>query len=238
MTIRYPDLNPYDFYDAQELNTDSTVVYLTLTVVSTVAPNIVNVNLAADGEGILYSRDHPVHSSALAVGGVGDSVDITGTSGGAGDGTFTVATVVTDTQFTVTPATLGNSSGGSANFRFLAGAGVVGYSQAKQNITSKNLVEPAITDVSNHELLDNEPVGTGVTYVVTRSGNQVTQETWTNTATTKTIKTIAYTYTGTKVTQEVRTVYATDGLTIIAQATITYSYTGNTVTGDTTVRNV
>lgn len=238
MTIRYPDLNPYDFYDAAELNSDSTIVYLTLTVVSTVAPNIVNVNPAADGEGILYSRDHPVHSSALAVGGVGDFADISGTSGGAGDGTFTVATVVSDTQFTVTPATIGNSSGGSVNFRYLAGAAVTGFSKSKQNVTSTNLVQPALTDVSNHELLDNEPVGTGVTYSVTRSGSRVTQETWTNTATTKTIKTIVYSYTGNQVSQEVRTVYATDGVTIIAQATITYSYTGNTVTGDTTVRNV
>ena len=237
MTIRFPDLYPYDFYDAPELNSDSTVVYLTLTVVSTVAPNIVNVNLAADGEGILYSRDHPVRAANIAVGGLGDFVDITGTSGGAGDGTFQVATVVTDTQFTVS-GTVGNSAGGSANFRYQAGASDVGYYQVKQNITSTNLVQPALTDVSNHELLDNEPVGTGVTYAVTRSGSQVTQETWTNTATTKTIKTIAYTYTGNRVTQEVRTVYATDGITIVAQATITYTYTGNTVTGDTTVRNV
>lgn len=237
MTIRYPDLNPYDFYDAPELNTDSTVVYLTLTVVSTVAPNIVNVNLAADGEGILYSRDHPVHAANLTVGGLGDLLDLTGTSGGAADGTYQVASVLSDTQLTVT-TTLASSTGGTAKFRFQSGAEVVGYSQAKQNITSQNLVQGAVTDVSNHELLDNEPVGTGVTYSVTRSGSKVTQETWSNTATTKTIKTIAYTYTGNNVHQEVRTVYATDGVTIVAQATITYSYSGNTVTGDTTVRNV
>jgi hypothetical protein len=237
MTIRYPDINPYDFYDASELNTDSTVVYLTLTVVSTVAPNIVNVNLAADGEGILYSRDHPVHSAALAVGGQGDYVDITGTSGGTGNGTFEVATVVSDTQFTIN-GVVGNSSGGMANFRYPSGAQDVGYYQLKQNITQQNLLQGAMTDVSNHDLLDNEPVGTNVTYSVTRLGSHVTQETWTNTATTKTIKTIAYSYTGNKVHQEVRTVFATDGVTIIAQATITYSYVGNSVTGDTTVRNV
>lgn len=237
MTIRYPDINPYDFYDAPELNTDSTVVYLTLTVVSTVAPNTVNVNLASDGEGILYSRDHPVKSAALAVGAQGDLVDITATSGGAGDGTFEVATVVSDTQFTII-GTLGNSTGGSANFRYPSGAQDVGYSQVKQNITAQNLLQGAVTDISNHDLLDNEPVGTGVTYSVTRSGSHVTQEKWANTATAHTIKTISYTYSGNKVSTEVRTVFATDGLTIIAQATLTYSYTGNTVMGDTTVRNV
>ncbi len=235
MPIRHPDVNLYDFYDAPELNSDSTVIYLTLTVVSTVAPNIVNVNLAANGEGILTGRDAPVH--AASVQGFGDYVDITGTSGGAGNGTFIVATVVTDTQFTVN-GTVGNSTGGSANFRFPSGATDVGYSQVKQNITSTNLVQPALTDVSNHELLDNEPVATGTTYSVTRSGNRVTQETWSNTLSTNTIKTIAYTYIGNKVHQEVRTVFATDGVTIIAQATITYSYSGSTVTGDSTVRNV
>src|SRR5271154_159572 len=103
MPILAPDVGPYDFYDAAELNSDSTVVYLTLTVVSTVAPNIVNVSLAADGEGILTSRDHPVHAANLTVSGLGDFIDITGTSGGAGDGTYQVATVVSDTQLTVTP---------------------------------------------------------------------------------------------------------------------------------------
>jgi hypothetical protein len=237
MPIRPPDLNPYDFYDAAELNTDSTVVYLTITVVSTVAPNIVNVALASDGEGILTSRDHPVHAANMTIGGLGDFADISGTSGGLGNGTFEVATIVSDTQFTVTP-NIGTSLGGSVNFRYQSGAQVVGYSQVKQNITSSNLVNPAVTDVSNHELLDNEPVGTDVTYAVTYSGSQATQETWTNTSTTKTIKTIAYTYSGSQVTQEVRTVFATDGVTIIAQATITYSYSGSQVTGDTTVRNV
>lgn len=233
--ISYSDINTYDFYDAAELNTDSTVVYLTLTVVSTVAPSTVNVSLASDGEGILTSRDHPVHASIVT--GFGDYVDITGTSGGAGNGTFVVATVVSDTQFTIT-GTVGNSTGGSANFRFPSGATDVGFSQVKQNITATNLVQPALTDVSNHELLDNEPVATGTTYSVTRSGSRVTQETWKNTLSTNNIKTIVYTYTGNKVTTEVRTVYATDGVTIIAQATLTYSYTGSTVTGDTTVRNV
>lgn len=235
MTIRYPDLNPYDFYDAPELNSDGTVVYLTLTVVSTVAPNIVNVSLAADGEGILTSRDHPLHAASVT--GFGDLADITGTSGGAGDGTFTVATVVSDTQFTVS-GTLGNSSGGSANFRFPSGATDVGYSQTKQNITSSNLVQPALTDISNHELLDNEPVAIGTTYTNTKVGSQITQEKWAKTAGGANIKTIDYTYTGNKVTTEVRKVFATNGVTIIAQVTITYSYTGSTVTGETIVRNV
>jgi hypothetical protein len=239
MPILDADVGPYDFYDASELNTDSTVVYLTLTVVSTVSPSTVNVSLASDGEGILTSRDHPVHAANLTVSGLGDFVDITGTSGGAGDGTFQVATVVSDTQLTISGGTVGNSTGGSANFRWQSGAKDIGYYQIQQNLTSSNLVQTAITDVSNHELLDNEPVGTGVTYSNARSGNTITSETWTNTGNSRAIKSIAYTYTGSKVTTEVRKVFSSvDGTTVIAQITITYTYTGNTVTGETIVRNV
>ncbi len=236
MPISKSDLYDADVYDAPETNTDSTTVYLTVTVVSTVAPNTVNVNLASDGEGILTSRDHPVAGTSTS--GFGDYCDITGTSGGAGDGTFTVNTVVSDTQFTVN-GTVGNSTGGSVNFRWPSGATNVGLDQTKQNVTGQNHLQGAVTDLSNHELLDNEPVGTGVTYTITRSGSKVTNETWKNTSNSRNIKTIDYTYTGNLVTQEVRKVYAAaDGTTIIAQVTVTYSYTGNSVTGETIVRNV
>ena len=138
MPIRFPDLNPYDIYDAPELSSNGSVVYLTLTVVSTVAPNIVNVALASDGEGILTGRDHPVHAANLTASGIGDWVDVTGTSGGAGNGTFQVATVVSDTQFTIN-GTVGNSTGGSANFRYPAGASQVGYSDFALTPTSAAL---------------------------------------------------------------------------------------------------
>lgn len=152
MSIQYPDVSRFDFYDASELHTDSTVVYLTTTVVSTVAPNIVNVTLSADGEGILTSRDHPVAGTANSVspgtGGFGDFVDITGTSGGAGDGTFTVNTVLSDTQFTIN-GTVGNSTGGSVNFRFPAGAWNIGYDDAGRTYITHNNVQDALTDLDN-----------------------------------------------------------------------------------------
>ena len=93
----------------------------------------------------------------------------------------------------------------------------------------------------NEFLLDNEPTAvTGATdasYTVAYSGNQVTSETWKRNDTTN-IKTIAYTYTGIKVTSEVRKVYASDGTTIVAQVTWNYTYTGNSLTSATMTRDV
>lgn len=231
MAISKSDLYDADVYDAPELNTDGTVVYLTTTVTSTVATNTVNVGIPSDGEGILTSRDHPVQ--------VGDKADITGTSGGTGDGTFTVASITSDTQFT-TVETIAVSTGGSVNFRYPPGAQNIGFDPTSQNVTAKNLEQGVLTDISNHELLDNEPVGTGVTYSTTITAGRVTNETWKNTSNSRNIKTIDYTYNlSGKVSSEVRKVYAAaDGTTIIAQVTITYSYAGSTVTGGTIVRNV
>jgi hypothetical protein len=229
--ISRTDIIDGDFIDAVELKSDGTVTYLTVTVVSTTSgTQTVVVNIASDGEGILFGRDHEVVP--------GDIVVLSGTSGGAGDGTYTVATVPTNTSLTVTGA-IGTSTGGNATFYYTSGSTNVGFGQTKQNITSSNILQQALTDISNHDLLDNEPVGTGVTYSNTRSGSLITQELWINTGNSRAIREVDYTYTGSKVTTEVRKVFsAADGTTVIAQVTLTYSYTGSSVTGTTIVRNV
>ena len=107
-----------------------------------------------------------------------------------------------------------------------------------QILSDAQEVTNSLQALSNHELLDNEPVATKTTYAVARTGNKVSLETWMTFATSNKIKTIAYSYSGNRVASELRTVYADDGVTIIAQATLTYSYSGSTVTGDLTVRNV
>jgi hypothetical protein len=90
-------------------------------------------------------------------------------------------------------------------------------------------------------LLDNEPTAeTGATdaaYTNTFSGLTITSETWKRNDATN-IKTIDYTYTGNKLTTEVRKVFALDGTTIEAQVTWTYVYTGNFLTSASMVRNV
>src|ERR1700687_1179323 len=111
--ISKADLTDADVYDASELSTDGTVGYLTVSITATTCgTKTVIISLAGDGEGILYSKDHPV--------AINDKVVITATSGGLGNGTFTVATVVSDTSFTVVE-TIGTSTGGSASFKYLPG---------------------------------------------------------------------------------------------------------------------
>jgi hypothetical protein len=215
MTVRFPDINPYDFYDAVEVSSDSTYVYLTVTVTSTVAPNIVNVALASDGEGILTSRDHPVHAANLTASGLGDFADISGTSGGLGNGTFQVATILSDTQFTVT-TTVGNSTGGSVNFRYRAGSEPIGVDLTGLIHVTHNNVLGAIRDLDAaiggtptsgvsvaDFLLGIEPSNPSIAYALTYSGSFVTNETWTVGGVP--VRTISYTYTGSDLTEEVRT---------------------------------
>lgn len=106
-------------------------------------------------------------------------------------------------------------------------------------VVSRPQTSPGGSGVSPTDfLLANEPDAVGASYAITYTSGLVTKETWTNTATTNTIKTIDYTYTTGLVTQEVRKVFASDGTTITGQVTITYSYTGTNLTSETLVRNV
>jgi hypothetical protein len=100
----------------------------------------------------------------------------------------------------------------------------------------KNTVPATLTDLLG--LLETEPASPGTTYSNTIVSGKVTQEVWRRTADASLLKSIDYTYTGGKVTTEVRKVFATDGVTIIAQVTLTYTYTGSSVTGIVTVRDV
>ena len=104
-------------------------------------------------------------------------------------------------------------------------------------LADKRVTVPAtLTDLLG--LLETEPASPGTTYSNTIVGGKVTQEVWRRTADASLLKSIDYTYTGGKVTTEVRKVFATDGVTVIAQVTLTYTYTGPTVTGIATVRDI
>lgn len=228
--LRKPDILDADIVDSDELGSDGTLVYLTTTVVSTTSgTKVVVINLPADGEGIRTGFDHLVEAL--------DKATLTGTSGGLGNGTFTVATVISDTSFSVVEA-IGTSTGGSVSFKYDAGAKRVGVSPTTLAATTATNVQTVIQDIDHGLLLDTEPVAATNTYAATRTGGVVTQESWTNTATSALIKTIVYTRTGGVVTQELRTVYASDGTTVVAQETVGYSRTGGVVTGATYTRNV
>lgn len=106
------------------------------------------------------------------------------------------------------------------------------------HVASPDYTAPAAITYADFLLSSDLPYGSG--YTTGYTGLNLTSETWTNTAIggTPTVKTIAYTFTGLHLTQEVRKVYATDGTTIIAQCTIDYSYTLNKLSSATYTRNV
>jgi len=90
-------------------------------------------------------------------------------------------------------------------------------------------------------LLDCEPIDeTGATdsdYTAAYSGNYISLEEWKRNDTTL-LKSIDYTYTGNKLSTEVRKVFAADGTTIVAQVTWSYTYTGNKLTSAAMIRDV
>jgi len=65
----------------------------------------------------------------------------------------------------------------------------------------------------------------------------VTSESWTVSGA-NLFKNITYTYTNSLCTQEVRTIYAANGVTVTCQLTIAYTYTNGAVSSATYTRNV
>jgi hypothetical protein len=132
--------------------------------------------------------------------------------------------------------------GGPAGAAFKHNSGVLEARNAADSVfVVVRVAEPTLANdaLPNGDfLLDNEPDSLNNTYSNTITGGKVTQEKWIRTVGATNIKTIDYTYTGSKVTTEVRKVYATDGTTIIAQMTLTYTYTVSTVTGIVSTRDV
>jgi hypothetical protein len=106
------------------------------------------------------------------------------------------------------------------------------------HVAEPDYTAPAAITYADFMLASEPPYGAG--YSTTYTGLNLTLETWTNTsvAGSPTMKTIAYTYTGLNLTQEVRKVFATDGVTIIAELTLAYTYTGTRLTSATYTRNV
>lgn len=135
--ITRTDVIDGDFVDAQELKSDGTAAYLTTTGTSTTSgTSTVVVTLASDGEGILYSKDHPVEAGDIAI--------ISGSSGA--DGTYHVATIPTDTSFT-TVESIPTSTGGTVTFYYPAGALSVGFDPTGMTYATHTNVQKAIQDL-------------------------------------------------------------------------------------------
>lgn len=237
------DVTDSEFLDAEELQSDSTFVYLTTTVVSTDAgTKVVVIDLPADGQGIFFGRDHPAQTD--------DFVVITGTTGGLGDGTFTIDTVIDDTSFSVLE-TIGTSTLGSVAFHYKSGATRIGFDPTGLAHVASTNVQDAI------EELDSAIGTTGITEVDHQALRQLIhladdggpfegfttgafQETlpsadpfptsviwWTDSGKTAKIveETITYNVNSTVNTDNWK-VYAADGVTLMAEITDTITYSG------------
>ena len=115
----------------------------------------------------------------------------------------------------------------TAQQTFLQNAGIVnGLSVNSSGVSSDDF------------LLNNNPMEPNNTYNIYYNNGQVSSETWTNNTTGTLIKQINYTFTGSVITRQVRQVFDSTGVNIIAQLTISSTYSGTTLTSYTAVRDI
>lgn len=244
--IRKEDINDVDILDAYELRSDGyglNSIYLYTTCVSTTAgTKTVVVNIASDGEGILNSFDHPVES--------GDIVWISGTSGSAGDGYFTVDSVIDDITFTINES-FGNSTGGNVRYHYPSGSLRIGFDPRNTTSVTHNNVQQAIEDLdfaitgstgltpTQHETLRQlihlaDGVGGPMEGFPTNAYREILPSIfptsiiwWTNSGKTAKYveKTVTYNLNKTPATISWKA-YSTDGITVLATITDTITYSG------------
>lgn len=139
--ISKEDILDSDFFDAYELKSDGyseNSTYLSnVQIISTInATKIININLAPDGGGILYSKDHPVEKN--------DIVYLQGTSGA--DGYYTVNSIISDTSFYINE-NINDSTGGFITFKYPSGASRIGFNSSGLVNTTASNVQDAIKDI-------------------------------------------------------------------------------------------
>ena len=220
--IRREDILDVDVVDAVELLSSGTTVVTTDTLVSTVASTkrvtVSSINL--------NDQETPIEP--------GDIVIITGN---AAAGTYHVNVIVDNTVFSVVETIL-DSTGGSISFQDPPGATKVGLDPTNLTMTTSAVLQSAFGSVDLNHALVAVPSDRNTTFAVTRTSGQVSNETFSYTATAKAIKSIDYSRTGGLVTSFVTKVFAANGTTIIAQTTTTLSRVGGILSGATIVRNV
>jgi hypothetical protein len=144
-TIRKSDVYDSEFVDAVELASDgytaSSTPYRTVTLVSTTAATKRVVITSAGVLDRLDNVDEPLQ--------VGDIVVI---AGNAAAGTYTCASIVDATTFTVVEA-IANSAGGTADFYHPAGALKVGIDNTNISFTTSDNVQGALEDVASGVVL-------------------------------------------------------------------------------------
>lgn len=144
MPLRTSDVFRNNIVTGPELISDGygpNSIYLSTTLTSTSVSQLITIVLPTDDVSLLYQGDYQVNPN--------DIIYLYGTQpAGAADGYYTVDMVVSDNTFTVNEA-LVNSTDGYIQFRYQAGALMVGYSLARYtpiHITHDN-VQDALQDL-------------------------------------------------------------------------------------------
>lgn len=243
------DIEDVEIIDAAELASDGATAYSTgVTVVSTTSSTK---RVVFSGVDLIYDKDQRAEA--------GDTLVLSGTSGGLGDGTYTIGSVVDSVTVDVVES-LADSSGGSADFIHPSGALKVGIDPTSLVNSTATTVQEAFKDFDTaiencveigqhgalrhliHFIETNSPgdgfgAGPYASEVVYANNIFPVSETWYETEADKEAGTGKIcrweaTYNGNKTfATETWIVYQTDGLSPAAQAVDTISYSGVLETG-------
>lgn len=142
MPLRTSDVLRNNIITQPELISDGyglNSIYLSTVLNTTSATQTVTVTLPATDVGLLYEGDYQVNP--------GDIIYLYGTlPGSIADGYYTVNSVLTDTTFLVNEP-LPNSTDGYVQFRFNAGATLVGVDSRGMETVTGNTVQEAISEL-------------------------------------------------------------------------------------------
>jgi hypothetical protein len=224
--LRKADFVDADIIDASELGSTGSAVFVSdVTVVSTAAATK---TITISGTDVIYDKDDRLEA--------GDLITLTGTSGGAADGTYTVNEIPSSTTFTVNEV-IADSTGGTADFKHPPGASRVGCDPATIELTSATDVQGALEDLSAAVLPSNDHDGLDtLTHRINESGyeeytytnQKLTNYTfWTDSNKTKKIREEQFTYTGNFITGWVEIQYDTDGNEKERNTMSNFDYTGS-----------
>lgn len=216
--ISREDIVDADIVDAAELSSDGTEVFKNGPVVR-ITGSFLTASFLTIEQGFV-DFDEPVSG--------GDLLTISGS--GNADGVYFVQAVITESILQVSGSFSGSgTSTGSWFLAYTPGAKAVGYDPTTMAFSSSVTHDlfGFAKDTTYQRLLEEDPAGIGVNDSISYSANRVTNETWRRATDNSVIKTVDYTYSGAKVSQEIRKIYAEDGVRIVAQKTVLYTYSGN-----------
>lgn len=146
MPLRKSDVFRSEVITAPELLSDGygvNSIYLS-SLVSTTSSGVITISLPSDDSSLIWSDDYQVD--------VNDIVWIYGTlPSGVADGYYTVNQVLTDTTFTVNES-IADSVDGYIQFRYPAGATLVGLNPTGMTDVQGNTVQEAIQELDTNKL--------------------------------------------------------------------------------------